>query len=160
MGTSQKLEARLLYLNHLHNILGDLQQICIEMSRRTPDRHLISYAHIPLLGDDLTPIAAPEDLVSRFKCIACYQLVLQGLPFAPPDLGVQPGCNECPETEIIARSLRAMIGKLTGTWHRGPLWEISGAGLYTELKREYILRYLRYFLVVAEEYSVDSARRF
>ncbi len=160
MGTSQKLEARLLYLNQLHNILGELQKICIEMSRHTPDRHLISYARIPLLSDDLSPIGAPEDLVSRFKCVASYQLVLQGLPFAPPDLGVQPGSNECPETETIARCLRAMIGDLTGTWHRGPLWEISGAGLYTELKREYILRYLRYFLVVAEEYSVDAAARF
>jgi hypothetical protein len=160
MGTSQKLEARLLYLNRLHNKLGELQQVCIEMSRRTPDRHLISYARIPLLSDNLSPIAAPEDLIDRFKCVASYQLVLQGLVFAPPDLTVLPGSSECPETETIARSLRTMIGQLTGTWHRGPLWEISGAGLYTELKREYILRYLRYFLVVAEEYSIDAATGF
>ena len=159
MGTSHKLEARLLYLNRVHNMLGELQKVCIDMSRRTPDRHLIAYRHIPLLSTDLSPIAGPEDLVGRFATVASYRLVFQGLPFSPPGLGVLPGCSECAETETIARGLRAMIGDLTGTWHRGPLWDISGAGLYTELKREYILRYLRYFLVVAEEWSVDGAAR-
>ncbi len=157
MGTSQKLEARLLYLNRLHNLLVDLQRICIEMSLRTPDRHLISYQHIRPISEDLSPISSPEDMTGRFALVGSYRLVLKDLPFYPPDLGVLPGCRECRETEIIARGLRKMIGDLTGTWHRGPLWEISGAGLYTELKREYILRYLRYFLIIAEEWCVDVA---
>jgi len=159
MGTSQKLEARLLYLNRLHILLGDLQRICIEMSERTPDRHLISYRFIPPVCEDLSPISDPEDMTDRFAVVGSYRLVLKDLPFFPPDLGVQPGCSECSETETIARGLRRMIGDLTGTWHRGPLWEISGAGLYTELKREYILRYLRYFMIVAEEWSVDVSAR-
>jgi hypothetical protein len=157
MDTSHKLEARLLYLNRIHNLLDDLQRICIEMSERTPDRHLIAYQHIPLMSEDLSPISGPEDMAGRFALVGSYRLVFKDLPFYPPELGVRPGCRECWETEIIARGLRKMIGDLTGTWHRGPLWDISGAGLYTELKREYILRYLRYFLIVAEEWSVDVA---
>lgn len=155
MNTSEKLEAKLLYLNRINNLIGDLQKVCVEMSERTPDRHFISYHHIPMISEDLSPICGPGDLIGRFRTVGSYRLVLSGLPFSAPELGVRPGCSECQETETIANCLRKMIGDLTGTWHRGPLWEISGAGLYTELKREYILRYLRYFLVVAEEWSVD-----
>ena len=151
MGTSKQLEAKLLYLYRINNLLADLQKVCQEMSRRTPDRHYTYYRRIPLLSEDVSPLTRPEDLARGFRTVGSYRLVLQGLSFNPPRLQARSGSMECAETEEIARHLRRMIGDLTGTWHRGPLWEISGAGLYTELKRTYILDYLRYFLAVAEE---------
>jgi hypothetical protein len=153
MGTSKQLEAKLLYLYRVNNLLQELQQVCLEMSRRTPDRHFASYQHIPLLSEDVSPLTRPEDLRMGFKTVGSYRLVLLDLDFNPPRLQARTGSMECRETEVIARQMRGMIGDLTGTWHRGPLWEISGAGLYTELKRTYILDYLRYFLAVAEECS-------
>lgn len=153
MSTSQQLEAKLLYLHRINNLLQELQKVCVEMSKRVPDRHYIHYHKIPLVSDVITPITIPEDLISRFKTIGSYRLVLQGLPFNPPRLETRPGSMECAETEVIAGHLRRMIGELTGTWHRGPLWEISGAGLYVELKRTYILEYLRYFLIVTEDWA-------
>ncbi len=151
MGTSKQLEAKLLYLYRVNNLLQELQKVCLEMSRRTPDRHFASYKNIPLLSEDVSPLTRPEDLRMGFKTVGSYRLVLQDLVFNPPRLQARTGSMECSETEVIARHMRRMIGDLTGTWHRGPLWEISGAGLYTELKRTYILDYLRYFLAVAEE---------
>jgi hypothetical protein len=151
MGTSKQLEAKLLYLYRVNNLLQDLQKVALELSKRTPDRHFAFYQRIPLLSEDVSPLTHPEDLSTGFKIVGSYRLVLQGLDFNPPRLQARTGCMECAETEVIARNMRRMIGDLTGTWHRGPLWEISGAGLYTELKRAYILDYLRYFLAVAEE---------
>ena len=151
MGTSKQLEAKLLYLYRVNNLLQELQKICLEMSRRTPDRHFACYQDIPLLSEDVSPLTHAEDLSKSFKKVGSYRLVLQGLDFNPPRLQARTGSMECNETEVIANYMRRMIGDLTGTWHRGPLWEISGAGLYTELKRTYILDYLRYFLAVAEE---------
>ncbi len=151
MGTSKQLEAKLLYLYRVNNLLQELQKVCLEMSRRTPDRHFASYRRIPLLSEDVSPLTHPEDLSKSFKKVGSYRLVLQGLDFNPPRLRARTGSMECAETEVIAKYMRRMIGDLTGTWHRGPLWEISWAGLYTEVKRTYILDYLRYFLAVAEE---------
>lgn len=151
MGTSKQLEAKLLYLYRINNLLQELQKVCRELSRRTPDRHYACYRNIPLLSEDVTPLIHPADLSRGFKIVGSYRLVLQGLLFNPPRLQARPGSMECDETEEVARHMRRMIGDLTGTWHRGPLWEISGAGLYTELKRTYMLDYLRYFLAVAEE---------
>ena len=151
MGTSKQLEAQLLYLYRINNLLQDLQKVCLEMSRLTPDRHFTSYQRMPMLSEDVSPLTRPEDLSTGFRLIGSYRLVLQGLNFTPPRLQARTGSMECTETEVIARHMRRMIGDLTGTWHRGPLWEISGAGLYTELKRAYILDYLRYFRAVAEE---------
>jgi hypothetical protein len=153
MKTSAQLEAKLLYLNRLNNLLIEFQQICIRMSEQAPDRHWVSYRHIPAVETDVTPIHTEEDLVRRMKVLSSYRLVLQGLPFAPPPLEAKSAGMECLETERIAGGLRKMIGDLTGTWHRGPLWEISGAGMYTELKRKYLLHYLRYFITVAEEWA-------
>lgn len=152
MSTSKQLEAQLLYLYRISNLLQELQKVCLEMSKRTPDRHFASYRQIPLLSEDVSPLSRPEDLAYGFKTIGSYRLVLQGLPFSPPQFKARPGSMECEETEVIATHMRRMIGDLTGTWHRGPLWEISGAGLYVELKRTYILEYLRYFLAVTEEW--------
>lgn len=156
MNTSAQLEAKLLYLNRLNNLLVELQQICISRSKHTPDRHWASYRHIPAVVSDVTPIHTEDDLVRRMKILGSYRLVLQELPFAPPPLEAKPASMECLETERIAGGLRKMIGDLTGTWHRGPLWEISGAGMYTELKRKYLLHYLRYFVTVAEEWAVKG----
>ena len=153
MSTSKQLEAKLLYLYRISNLLQELQKICQEMSKRTPDRHFAYYQHIPMLSNDISPLTSPEDLIRGFRILGSYRLVLQGLPFNPPRLRARPGSMECDETETVAKHMRRMIGDLTGTWHRGPLWEISGAGLYTELKRTYLLDYLRYFLAVAEEAS-------
>lgn len=151
MSTSKQLEAKLLYLYRINNLLQELQKVCLELSRRTPDRHYTCYRKIPMLSEDVSPLTRPEDLSRGFSLVGSYRLVLQGLPFNPPRLQARPGSMECAETEEIATHMRRMIGDLTGTWHRGPLWEISGAGLYTELKRTYMLDYLRYFLAVAEE---------
>ena len=151
MGTSKQLEAKLIYLYRVNNLLQELQKVCLEMSRRTPDRHFASYKYITLLSEDVAPLTRAEDLRMGFKTVGSYRLVLQNLDFNPPRLQARTGSMECTETEVIARHLRRMIGDRTGTWHRGPLWEISGAGLYTELKRTYILDYLRYFLALAEE---------
>ena len=153
MSTSKQLEAKLLYLYRINNFLQELQNVCLEMSKRTPDRHFASYRQIPLLHDDVSPLTGPEDLIRAFRILGSYRLVLLNLPFNPPRLQARQGSMECGETEVIARHMRRMIGDLTGTWHRGPLWEISGAGLYTELKRTYILDYLRYFLAMAEEWA-------
>jgi len=150
MSASKQLEAQLLYLYRINNILQELQKVCLESSERTPDRHFISYRHIPLLSEDISPLCGPDDLIGSFKIVGSYRMVLQDLSFSPPPLKTRTGSIECTETELIARHMRRMIGDLTGTWHRGPLWEISGAGLYVELKRTYILEYLRYFLAVAE----------
>ncbi len=151
MSTSKQLEAKLLYLYRISNLLQELQKVCLELSKQTPDRHFTSYRLIPMLRDDVSPLTRPEDLSRAFEILGSYRLVLQNLPFNPPRLQARSGSMECTETEVIARHMRRMIGDLTGTWHRGPLWEISGAGLYTELKRAYILDYLRYFLAMAEE---------
>ena len=152
MSTSKQLEAQLLYLYRISNLLQELQKICLEMSKRTPDRHFGCYRQIPSLSEDISPLNRPEDLANGFRTVGSYRLVLQDLPFSPPSLKARPGSMECKETEVIAKHMRRMIGDLTGTWHRGPLWEISGAGLYVELKRTYILEYLRYFIALAEEW--------
>ena len=151
MSTSKQLEEKLLYLYRINNLLQELQEVCLELSRQTPDRHYACYRNIPMLSENLAPLTRPEDLRKDFRLVGSYRLVLQGLSFNPPRLQARPASMECAETEEIARHMRRMIGDLTGTWHRGPLWEISGAGLYTELKRTYMLDYLRYFLAVAEE---------
>ena len=153
MSTSKQLEAKLLYLYRISNLLQDLQKVCLEMSKRNPDRHFAYYRQIPMLRDDVSPLTRPEDLNRAFRLLGSYRMVLQNLPFNPPRLQARAGSMECDETEVIARRMRRMIGDLTGTWHRGALWEISGAGLYTELKRTYMLDYLRYFLAIADEWA-------